>query len=69
MVASVTTVVAFVLILYVKDCQAIGKDPNENLLQVQYSLTLVLYLARPVISSGYMTSFRLFTGILPRWPV
>lgn len=33
-VASLSTVVAFVLLLLNNDCQALGKDPNHNPLQV-----------------------------------
>ena len=33
-VAALSTVTAFVLSLLVNDCQALGKDPNENTLQV-----------------------------------
>ena len=33
-VASCSTVVAFVLLLVNNDCQALGKDPNRNPLQV-----------------------------------
>ena len=34
MVASLSGLVAYILIFYIEDCQAIGKDPNEHYLQV-----------------------------------
>ena len=52
MVAANTTVVAFMMLLLVQDCQALGKDPNHNPLQVsckdgQYNAMASLWLQTP----------------------
>ena len=55
-VAAITAVVAFILIYFVVDCQALGKDPSVNPLQVRMA---VLWMHVLLFVSSHMDSFLL----------